>query len=193
MIVLGKVYVYLGGEELINEISAKLLTNFVYSFETLGVDESRTIKERLSLKQEGRNAWTLIFAKNITKEAQNALLKCVEDLSVNLGLVFILPFSSQLLETFLSRVILLETDRDSSLKHPLHEEADRFISLTVKERINYMRKHNNIELLDALEEWCHNNDILDAKNIFLTKELFSQGAVSVKMALEHLVYLLPRL
>jgi DNA polymerase III delta prime subunit len=109
----------------------------VHQFETLGIDEARTLTERASTKPLGAPHRTFVcFFNGITTEAQNALLKTLEEPPA--GALFVLVTSSPntLLQTVRSRV------RAHALPTaPLsHTDADAFLVSSKDERIKVITK-----------------------------------------------------
>lgn len=77
-------------------------------FESFGIDESRLLKERQSRRAvEGKKFFVLII-RSITVEAQNALLKVLEEPTEDTHIFLILPQADLLLPTIHSRCLLLD-------------------------------------------------------------------------------------
>lgn len=179
---------YFGDELFATGLAKDLGTSSLYSFGVLGIEEARFLNARLGLVSNS-NSWTVVFAQGITKEAQNALLKSVEELEPRNALAFVLPRSADLLGTFLSR--LITKSPVSSAQHPLRTEAAEFVAMNVAERISYAKTHDNPDLIDALESVCRSGSAQFLESLLVTKTLLRKGVLSTKMAIEHLAYLLP--
>ena len=78
-------------------------------FESFGIDESRKLKEMQSSKSisDGKRFF-IISTNNVTVQAQNSMLKMLEEPGENTHFFLILPTLSILIETLLSRVEKLE-------------------------------------------------------------------------------------
>jgi DNA polymerase III delta prime subunit len=90
------------------KISLKIENNpdlYLIDQETIGIEEARKIKRFLSLKhwQSQLQAVVIRYQKEITLQAQNALLKILEEPGENRLLVIISPNKSELLPTIISR------------------------------------------------------------------------------------------
>lgn len=80
-------------------------------FESLGIDEARQIKEmqQRSAANVGAKKVFVISADTITHEAQNALLKVLEEPTANTHFFLLMPSVETLLPTLRSRVVLVPT------------------------------------------------------------------------------------
>jgi len=190
MISLGNAYIYHEKPEMVAELLGESSLSRSFSFDSLGVDEARVINKELFLRGAfGGGVWVTVVAKNVTEEAQNALLKSLEELRPDRGIIFVLPRSLKLLGTFSSRIINI--NKEVTARHYLSGEAMSFLGMSVSDRITYVRANDNPDLIDALEERCYENVMVGTHNILFVKQLFRGGGISAKMALEHLSYLLP--
>ena len=80
-------------------------------YEVMGIDEARALKEAAARKAVfGGKKVFIISARGITGEAQNALLKLLEEPSAEMHLFLIVSSPAILLSTVRSRLSLIHTD-----------------------------------------------------------------------------------
>ncbi|OGG72469.1 hypothetical protein A3A38_02180 [Candidatus Kaiserbacteria bacterium RIFCSPLOWO2_01_FULL_53_17] len=83
-------------------------------FDTFGIEEVRGLKERQSrLSVAGGKKVFVICAERIPVEAQNALLKTLEEPSAGTHFFFIIPSVAHILPTVRSRAVMLHTKGDT--------------------------------------------------------------------------------
>lgn len=182
--------------------------------ETFGIEDSRELKEvhlRKSFKEGGEKVFVV---KNdfITHEAQNSLLKILEDPTPNSFFFFLMPSKENLLPTLISRFMVLEKmneDPDDAINQELPFEIDYFLKLSAPARLKAVSKIVSAKdkgqaqkIIDALENYFHQkidwqkagkND-LEIFETFISSRRFlkSQGG-SIKLILENLCLNLPRI
>lgn len=107
-------------------------------YETFTVDDSRALSDRQKNKSfsseagQGRKIFVITF-QSITHEAQNALLKVLEEPTALTHFFFIVPSGSMLIPTVRSRVIHIVIDDESK-----HTDAKEFLKMSYKERFDYI-------------------------------------------------------
>jgi DNA polymerase III delta prime subunit len=152
----------------------------------------------------GGHKVSLIVVKSITHEAQNALLKTLEEPPLGTFIFINIESLGGLLPTFLSRVRILELPKGvfempRSQKTPFGNEAQKFLVGKIKERFAMTRslakKENKDEMKDLiknLEEIAYENKAKpeDLKNILTAKIFASARGSSPKMLLEWLACVL---
>lgn len=118
----------------ISEIEKLDLNNF-------GIDDSRALVETAYKRPEiGEQKLIIVALKNITVEAQQALLKILEEPPKTAVFVFCVPVSLYLLPTLLSRFHIdqefqfldLENDQPNFLSFKALSKADRIAEVTAK-------------------------------------------------------------
>jgi DNA polymerase III delta prime subunit len=153
---------------------------------------------------------SLIIIKSITFEAQNALLKVLEEPPLGTYIFINLESLGGLLPTFLSRVRVLELPKGVSKGHPLGQdssrvtlgektpfgnEAQNFLYSKIKEKLSIIKsfskkedKNEMKELIKNMEEIAYKNNFKpeDLKNILSAKIFASARGSSPKMLLEWL-------
>lgn len=173
------------------------------TFETIGIEEGRHIKERQSFTafSEGIKIF-VISAQSITHEAQNALLKVFEEPTPRTHFFLILPSVESLLPTFFSRLL-----------HHVHQseglEADRlakkFLPLSPAERIallSFIIEDKNkalaLSFLTSLEKVLRSSkknilpeDVAVFDEIITCRSYLQDRSPSVKIILEYLSLIVP--
>lgn len=175
----------------------------------LGIAEARKIKVHFSLKPYSAKGRAVVLedATTLTAEAQNALLKTIEELPKEA--VFILGASSDanLLPTILSRceIIYLEAKNDDTLKYyKYHQDLEKLLGSTIEERFAYIEKlKNRDELLhflvytfrEMLQAPKPRLGKLAATNFLkelLQAEEWAKQNVNIRAILEYLMLVMPR-
>ena len=173
----------------------------------LGILEARKIKEHFSLKPYSASGRAVVLedASKLTIEAQNALLKTLEELPTNA--LFILGDSSDahLLPTVLSRcetVILNEVKdpikSDSSLI--AQNDIEKLLKSSIPERFEYIEKlKDREEFFRSLLDYFHQNFRLhpNGVNVTFLKELllveeWQKQNVQIRPILEYLMLVMPQ-
>lgn len=104
---------------------------YIKEAETLSVDEAREISQFAALSPVSGNKYIFIYAKGATAEAQNALLKAVEEASGKSIFFFVLETGVPVLPTLLSRCVeVKEVGVSGDIK-----EAEEFLKMNYQERL----------------------------------------------------------
>lgn len=126
--------------------------------DTVGIEEVKLFQERLFLKplQSKQKAVILNIPENITVEAQNALLKSLEEPPKNTIIILSTPSIKQLLPTIISRckvITLKQIEISSELLKKQHEEIMTLLNQGLGERLVLAEKlaKNKTQALRWLE------------------------------------------
>ena len=104
-------------------------------YESFMMDDSGEIKDWHSRCGISKSKKVCIIAtKFINREAEQTLLKIIEEPAINTHFFIIVPDASLLAETILSRVHLIKIKQSSDID--IQKDALRFISSSPKDRIN---------------------------------------------------------
>lgn len=175
------------------------------SFETFGIDDARA----LSLSQarravSGRRIFILFFFF-ATSEAQNALLKTLEEPTPDTHFFIIVPAASVLLPTVRSRLARL----DLKVEENQEESAGAFLAASTAERLkiiekmaksdNDTKKSDFLTLLIGIEEECTRRFkgnipqewVEPLRDLLEFKKYAFDRAPSIKMLGEYLAIRLP--
>lgn len=101
--------------------------------DTFGVDDVRSLRKRISIKPQKTRYVIIDQAQNLTTQAQNALLKTLEEPPENTLIILIAPNTDFLLPTVLSRcqIIFFPTEPKTVTSEEL-KEAKETLSLIAK-------------------------------------------------------------
>jgi len=183
------------------------------TYESFTISDNKEIKEwhnRLGISE--RKKVCILATKFINREAEQALLKMIEEPAVNSHFFIIVPDASLLLDTIISRTHLIKIDKKDNLE--FHKFVINFIGLSPLDRINKIAeiiKENKEEensgklrsyatiFVNELESIFYKNfkkNINDKNNRFILEELqkargyLGTPGASVKMILEHIALII---
>ena len=116
--------------------------------DSLKMEDARDLKSKSYEKSFslGKKIF-VIYANNFLLEAQNALLKVFEEPIANTHFFVILPNTNLLLATLASRFYVIKTDQTESDMQKDSSEAERFLKMPEKNRIDFIK-----EMLSEKEE-----------------------------------------
>jgi hypothetical protein len=167
----------------------------VHTYGELSVDDARRISQFASLKAVGAGKYFIIAFDKAGTEAQNALLKVVEEAPGDSHFFFSTPFPGALLPTLRSRSVVEQrggaVQSDASV-----ESAKAFLRLGYAERLSHVEKlvtqaqrsgdrTQVTALVQALVYVAASRDTLDAVRYL------AQNGSSPKLILSHLAVTLP--
>jgi len=175
---------------------------FHEKFESLGIDDSRRIKENHLSKSftSGGKRIYIIETSNITHEAQNSLLKVFEEPNEDSHFFLIMPSVHVLLPTLRSRLMIVETDVKEQGGVEVMKQAEEFLKMNMKDKVAFMddmakdisdekiNKSDAVEFLAALEfaiykkSGTRHTNVLKA--ILQAREYMNDRSASVKQLLE---------
>lgn len=170
----------------------------VYEHERLGIDDARELKLRASQAPlSAGQAFVLVF-DTATREAQNALLKLLEEPAEATYFVLVVPSIELLLPTVRSRLAYGGRARGAPVELPL---AERFLSATIGERLTLIEplvkekdRARVRAFLDALEQMLYRQGVgkraAELREVVFVRGYADDRSASVKMLLEHLVHVL---
>jgi hypothetical protein len=164
--------------------------------EKIGIDDVRTITSQAQLRPATNTGQVFVIATtSLTTEAQNALLKLLEEPPPDTSFVLVVPPALQLLPTLQSRIgeettITNASMNDSWLSFQGASYADR------QQQIDDCHKTKDPQWLSEIAAGVHsltaNTRDVEALRVvqFVGQKLQTRGA-SNKMLLEHLALTLP--
>ena len=186
--------------------SAKNPDFFHEKFETLGVDDSRRIKEIHISKSFTPNSKRIfiIEAVNITHEAQNSLLKIFEEPNTDSHFFLIMPSPHILLPTLRSRLNIIRSNvidnKEIIETSDAIKKAEQFLNLSRKDKVVFVdemakdisdekiHKGEAQEFLAALEVVIYRKKGLEKadglKAILKARDYINDRSPSVKQLLE---------
>jgi DNA polymerase III delta prime subunit len=176
-------------------------------YETFAIDDARMLREIHGIRPvhiSGKKI-AIITMQGITSEAQNALLKLLEEPAEYAYFFLIIPSAHLLLPTVKSRLTFIETENpvsSSTHKNSIHE-GEVFLKLSVPERLEVVKvlvddifkekktKQDALALLDAVERALYSKKNVIAhtsslQRVDTAKKYMTDRAPSVKMLLEYM-------
>ena len=169
----------------------------------LGIAEARKIKEFFSLKPYSGKGRAVILedATNLTPEAQNALLKTLEELPENALFILCANSDAHLLPTVLSRCQIINLS--SNFQAPsskFSQDIEKLLTASIEERFEYIEKlKDREEFFHSLLNYFHQNlaSHLEGGNVNFVKELlqaekWQKQNVNLRAILEYLMLVMPQ-
>ena len=177
---------------------------YEHKYEIFTIDDARNLKslhDTRPIGPTGKKVF-IISTHGITIEAQNALLKLLEEPGDYAHFFLIIPSTHILLPTVKSRLLFIENDQHTSAVNPFKSDAEKFLSMSAAKRLDYIKKlvdeiskekrtrQDAIEFLNAVEvEIYSKNKLRDNKKILesiaLVRSYIYDRAPSIKMLLEY--------
>ncbi len=176
----------------------------VYSerFESLGVDEARSLREHIFVRPLGGLSITIAHAEQITPEAQNALLKVLEEPPAASVFFLVLSSSARVLPTLRSRMREIVAEMEDTVTG----DAKKFLAASPAKRIEMVKgiveekdRTKARALLRGVMETLH-QEFAGGKQQYAPaleelrrmSDYLGDTAASPKLILEHLALVLPR-
>ena len=170
------------------------------SEEKLGIEQARKIKTHLSLKPYSAKGRVVILenASGLTSDAQNALLKILEEPPLNAVLILTADSDSSFLPTLLSRcrIIYLEdsSNPDNTSAEEEFNDIEKLIQSSSEVKFEYIEKlKNKDEFLSSLIRYFHKRLPLDVEfsKELLQAEQWRKSNVNIRAILEYLMLVMP--
>jgi len=116
---------------------------------SIGIEEIRNLEHFLQLKpyKEKRKIVFITEAQKLTEEAQNSLLKTLEEPPVNSLIILSAPDLGLLLPTIISRCEIIELPQVPQIILSKEEES------VIKEKLNILLNSSLGEKFNLIEEW----------------------------------------
>jgi len=162
----------------------------------LGIAEARKITEHFSLKPYSAKGRTVIIeeAGDLTPEAQNALLKTIEELPKEAVFIMHSNSDARLLPTILSRCQIIKVNSLQFTVYSNEKDIEKLLKATIEQRFEYVEKLKDKEdFLYSLTSFFHKK--LPANTDFLNKllqaEQWAKQNVNMRAILEYLMLVMP--
>lgn len=163
--------------------------------ERLGIAEARKIKNYFSLKPYLAKGRVVVMedASALTHEAQNALLKTLEELPEEALFILGAPSDAHFLPTVLSRCEIIRV-KGIGYRVKDNEEIEKLISSSIEDRFEYIEKlKDKEEFLQALVSYFHQklpSHLSYSKELLQAEEWAAQN-VNIRGILEYLMLVMP--
>ncbi|MEK7567798.1 MAG: hypothetical protein AAB513_02670 [Patescibacteria group bacterium] len=181
---------------------------YFFEYETLSIDDARKIKNIASTKPFGEKKIIILTTNFIGGEAQNAMLKTLEEPSADNFVFIIIRSEANLLPTVRSR--LLKLDLSQNIEHSVSNILVKdFLKSKASDRLKILnsflthesetKKSDLISFLDEIERELSLKALEDIKirenltELLELKGYLSERSPSVKMIGEYLALKLPSL
>ncbi len=179
---------------------------YVYSFDTLGIQDVHHISSLAATKSQSESVTIFsIGFSSATTEAQNALLKSIEEPAQGVRFVFTIPQVSFLLPTVKSRCMIHDFVSEPSSQElvilPVEflntSVVDRMkmVDTVVKNKKEPFTRSDLVIFLKSLEQEISKRNVSDyvevLSDIYTFKTYTQLSGCSVKMMLEYLALMLP--
>ena len=169
-------------------------------YDSFKINDARAIKSLQSEKTDKPTVFIISFTI-INTEAQNALLKVLEEPTANTYFILVFPNTKKLLPTLQSRLSLVSFDSLGSEKTERNIILGSFLEMNLQERLDIIKKMTDkkssdivtksdvLLFLNDIEEYFHSQeskrtDIAEA--IFNAREYVNANGASMKMILDML-------
>jgi DNA polymerase III gamma/tau subunit len=179
---------------------------YVRVYRSFGIDEARELRERAALRPaEGKHRIFMIATPSMTQEAQNALLKTLEEPPADALFFFIVASAQTLLPTLRSRFQILSLDADKKHIDPLDVKA--FLAASTAKRLDLLKplleKGDDdkrdmgaiLSLLSSLEKEVAKTKQPDPRGlhaIYRARKYITDKGALVKPLLEQVALLAPK-
>jgi|SRR3989344_7808830 len=185
-------------------------------FETISIDDSRTLKELQGQKStSGGKKFFILGANFFGHEAANSLLKVFEEPAKDVHFFLITPNPHLLPATLKSRLSVISVANKKEINSSVLKEAKEFLNAAKLQRIKIIEaliakfkdedeegekklKSTAIELLNAIESLFHEKykdsmgeHIFEFEELIKVRDYLADRGASAKMLLEHLALILP--
>lgn len=182
---------------------------YIQAGEKLGIAEARKIKMHFSLKPYSAKGRVVVLedASVMTVEAQNALLKTLEELPKEAILILGANSDANLLPTILSRCetrSLKATSYDTLVYHTKYEEdLNKLLNSSLEERFEFVEQLKDREeflhfLVHAFREILHaprpslaRLEVANFLKELLRSEEWAKQNVNIRAILEYLMLVMP--
>jgi hypothetical protein len=211
------------GESLVASVCGSLGLNeegnpdfHAYRVDSFDIESAREVRERAREKSFGSKKIFLISAERFTHQAQNALLKTLEEPSPNVHFFILLDAPDLLLPTLLSRMQVVRSSSENSVrtnsdfnkvlgslrstrlsKSQDSSSPEAFLKLSLKDRLNFAKDFADKEkslptFLDSLMSHLRKNDsdTETLEKIFIVRRFVDDPSKSSRLILEHLALVL---
>lgn len=171
--------------------------------EKLGVEQSKQIREFLSIKPysaKGRVVF-ILHADNLSLDAQNALLKTLEEPPLYATIVLAVENEQRLLPTIHSRCQMIYLDENEngdrqttkSINKESNDQIEKLIKANLSERFQYIEKVDDKEsLFQSLFAYYHERlkkdpDVVQTVKTLLEVEKWHKANGNIRAILEYIM------
>ena len=164
---------------------------FAYESDTFTVDDARELGDKARTKAFGERKVFVLRSERYSQEAQNALLKTLEEPVANTHFFILARDVANFLPTIISRVRVVRVEGGAEDT----KNVSKFLSATPAKRLDFAKKFDDraklAEFLDSLLVELKGQKVgLDVlKRVLTVREFASDPAVMPRLVLEHLAFI----
>ncbi|MEK7509889.1 MAG: hypothetical protein AAB605_04230 [Patescibacteria group bacterium] len=213
-------YLVQGDAEALKALTTKLVQEgfiergspdvYVHTYRSFGIDEARALRERAQRKSlSGEGRVFALFAPGMTSDAQNALLKVLEEPPARAVFFFVVPSPETLLSTLRSRMQMMTLPEGGKVG-ALLVDAGLFLAAPVAKRLEMLKPLYEydedegrdmgavIGFLQALERQFAKEKLSPASKqgleaIYRARRFVGDKGSLLKALLEQMALLIPRI
>jgi hypothetical protein len=171
---------------------------YVFKGDVLKISDTRLLIEKAQGLPLEKEFLTIVIAVSaILPEAQQALLKILEEPPLTTKFIIILPPGSFVIPTIRSRCVIASFEQDMT-RQSIADEFQKFLAMSVPERIDFIslihkKKDDSLyELLfTSVKLWIAQHSVHNIKNIIHVLPYLPQKGASKKMIWEYIAFTLP--
>lgn len=160
----------------------------------LGIEQARKIKEHFSLKPYSALGRVVVLedASALTPEAQNALLKILEEPPHHALIILGASSDAKFLPTILSRCQIVRVQGIEDRIQGYEKDIEKLISASIEERFEYIEKlKDREEFLHALIQLRSDPRSRTLRKLLQAEQWASQN-VNIRAILEYLMLVMPQ-
>ncbi len=181
----------------ISQISPNNPDLFILEEEKIGISQIKQLIKHLSTKPFGKTAKSVVIldASNITPDAQNALLKILEEPPGESVILIGVDSETKLLATVLSRCLVL--NHESGIMNQGKDfDLDQILSLSIEDRFDLIEKTNDKEKFLEDLTLAYRKRLQDQQNPtpgvgfleeLLQAQIWKESNVNIRTILEYLM------
>lgn len=163
--------------------------------EKLGVELAKQIRAHLALKpfQSESKAVVIIHADKLTTDAQNALLKTLEEPTGETIILLGISSEDSLLPTISSRseLVFLKSDKTIDLNPKYLKDLEQLKDWSLEKRFQYIEKlDDRLGFYQALLHYYSKDKTAEVLKTLLQAEKWVKNGVTLRAVLEYLLLIL---
>lgn len=173
--------------------------------EKLGMEQAKIVKDHFSMKPYSEKGRVLIIedVSTMTLDAQNTLLKTLEEPPEEAVIILGTPMEDNLLPTLLSRceiIVLNQNGGETPIGvSPLYQDIQKLLSYSIQDRFEYIEKlKDKAEFLEELVHYFHQELRLHPRGVnskfikeLIQAEEWAKQNVNIRAILEYLMLVMP--
>lgn len=167
---------------------------FILDEEKIGIAQIKQLVKHLSTKPFGQTAKSAVIldGTNITSDAQNALLKTLEEPSGESIILIGVDSETKLLPTVLSRCMVINLHSKNESPSP-NFDLNKFINSSIEDRFEIIEKESNRDELLSNLTGTYRESVLKGERSgefleeLLQAQIWKQSNVNIRTILEYLM------